>query len=84
MVRVLRGILGALLWLLGSLLGLVALVLCLTIVLLPLGIPLLMLARRVIGVAMKLMLPRHVAHPVDEAKRSVRKQRRRAAKRLSP
>jgi len=72
-MRVLRGLLGALLWILAGLLGLVALLLCVTIILLPLGIPLLRLARSLFGTSVRLMMPRAVAHPVKESKRKGRK-----------
>ena len=38
-MRLLRGLLGALLWILASVLGLVGVLLCVTIILLPVGIP---------------------------------------------
>jgi hypothetical protein len=43
-----------------------------TIILLPLGIPLLGLSRRLMGVAVRLMLPRAVAHPVKETKKGLK------------
>jgi hypothetical protein len=49
----------------------VSLLLCVTIILLPLGIPLLGLARRMMGTALRLMLPRVIAHPVEETKRGL-------------
>jgi hypothetical protein len=67
-MRLLRGLAGALLWIVASLLGLVAVILCLTVLLLPLGLPLLGLARRLFALATKLLLPRAIAHPVDEAR----------------
>jgi hypothetical protein len=72
-MRILRGLLGALLWILAGLLGLVALLLCVTIILLPLGIPLLRLARSLFASSVRLMLPRAVAHPVKESRRKGRK-----------
>ena len=47
-MRLLRGLLGAVLWILAALLGLVGFVLCVTVILLPLGIPLLGVARRLL------------------------------------
>jgi len=81
-MRLLRGLLGSLLWILAGLLGLVSLLLCVTIILLPLGIPLFRLARSMFGSAVKLMLPRGVAHPVKETKKSSKKTRKRMGKKL--
>ena len=72
-MRLLRGLCGALLWILAGLLGLVSLLLCVTIILLPLGIPLLRLTRTLFGKAIRLMLPRGLAHPVEETRRRGRK-----------
>jgi hypothetical protein len=41
--------------------------------LLPVGIPLLGIARRLITSAVRLMLPRSLAHPIDEVSRTVTK-----------
>jgi len=76
-MRALRRLVGGLLWILGAVLGLVALLLCLTVILLPLGLPLLRLSRRLSGSAVRLMMPRPLAHPVEELGRSGRKVRRR-------
>src|SRR3954454_13380467 len=65
-MRLLRGLLGALLWILAALLGFVCFVLCVTVILLPVGIPILSVARRLLTRAVQLMLPRSLAHPVDE------------------
>jgi hypothetical protein len=73
-MRLLRGLLGVLLWILAGLLGLVGVVLCLTIILLPLGIPLVVLAGRLFTRAVQLMLPREVAHPIREVKKTSKKQ----------
>jgi hypothetical protein len=78
-MRLLRGLLGALLWLGAALLGLVGLLLCATLVLLPLGIPVLGYARRLVTRSMRLMLPRVVAHPVQELGDQVHDQRKDAA-----
>jgi hypothetical protein len=77
-MRILRGLLGALLWILAALLGLVGFVLCVTVILLPLGIPLLVVARRLLTRAVQLMLPRSLAHPIDEATKTAKKQGRKA------
>jgi hypothetical protein len=42
-MRLLRGLIGAVLWILAALLGLVGLVLCVTVILLPVGIPVLIM-----------------------------------------
>ena len=68
-MRLLRGLLGALLWIVAALLGLVGLVMCVTLILLPLGIPILGLSRRLITRAVQLMLPHSLAHPVKESKK---------------
>ncbi len=72
-MRFLRGLSGGLLWIVASLLGLVAVLLCVTVILLPIGIPLLMLARRLFGRAVGLMLPRAMSHPVDELSKKTRR-----------
>jgi hypothetical protein len=72
-MRILRALGGSLLWILAGVLGLVGVLLCATIILLPLGIPVLMLARKVFALAMALMLPRKVTHPVDELGKSARR-----------
>ena len=68
-MRILRGIAGALLWILAVVLGLVALVLCITVILLPAGLPLLGVSRRLFGMAVRLMLPREMAHPVKQSRK---------------
>jgi hypothetical protein len=72
-MRLLRALAGAVLWILAALVGLLGALLCVTVIGLPLGIPLIMAARRLFGAAVRLMLPRHVAHPVQEAKDSTRR-----------
>ena len=72
-MRLMRGLAGALLWIVAAVLGLVGLVLCVTIVLLPVGIPVLGVARRLLTSAVRLMLPRSLAHPVNEVTKSVKK-----------
>ena len=73
-MRLLRGLLGALLWIVAAVLGLLGLVLCVTVILLPVGIPLLGVAGRLLTRAVQLMLPRALAHPIDEATKSVKKE----------
>ena len=65
-MRFLRVLLGSLLWLVAGVVGLLGVVLSVTVILLPVGIPLLMLARRLFRMAMALILPRAVVHPVEE------------------
>ena len=72
-MRLLRGLLGAVLWIIAALLGLVGVVLCVTVILLPLGIPLLAVARRLLTRAVQLMLPRALAHPIDEVAKTAKK-----------
>jgi hypothetical protein len=72
-MRIPRALLGSLLWILASLLGLVGVLLCVTVILLPVGIPMVMLARRLFGQSVALILPRKVSHPVSETKKSLRK-----------
>jgi hypothetical protein len=81
-MRFLRGLGGVLLWIVASLIGLLGAVLCVTIILLPLGIPVLLVARRMFGISTKLLLPREMTHPVDEASKSLRKTRKKAGKKL--
>jgi hypothetical protein len=77
-MRLLRGLLGALLWIVAALLGLVGVVLCVTVILLPLGIPLLAVARRLLTRSVQLMLPRALAHPVNEVAKAAHKKGRKA------
>jgi hypothetical protein len=58
LMRLLRGLAGALLWIVALLLAIVALVLCVTVILLPLGLPLLGYARRLFTLSLRLMFPR--------------------------
>lgn len=82
-MRVLRALLGALLWLIAALVGLVGLILCVTVVLLPVGIPLLMLARRLLQRAIWLFLPPGAAHPLKTSKKSTEKAAHKVGDRLS-
>src|SRR5215207_11258986 len=89
-MRILRGMAGALLWIVAAVLGLVAVVLCITIILLPVGLPLWGVSRRAFGMAVRLMLPREVAHPVQqnrsgyEARWTTRAARSRSRSQASP
>ena len=71
-MRVLRVLLGSLLWIVAGVVVLLGAVLCVTVVLLPVGIPLIMLGRRIMGAAVALIMPRAVTHPVDEGTKSVK------------
>jgi hypothetical protein len=77
-MRLLRVLLGAVLWIIAALLGLVGFVLCVTVILLPLGVPLLGVARRLLTRAVQLMLPRALAHPVAEVAKTAKKKGRKA------
>ena len=73
-MRLLRGTIGAVLWIVAALIGLVGLVLCVTVILLPVGIPLLGIAGKLLTRAVRLMLPRAMAHPVNEVTKSMKKE----------
>ena len=75
-MRLLRGLLGTLLWILAGLLALVSLLLCVTIILLPIGIPLFRVSKTLFGKSVRLMMPRALAHPVTESRRKGRKDRK--------
>ena len=66
-MRMLRGLLGALIWLVAGVLGLVGVLLCITLILLPVGLLVLRLSRKLFGRSVRLMLPSRVAHPVKHA-----------------
>ena len=83
-MRILRGLLGALLWILAAVVGLVAVILCVTVILLPIGLPLLNVARQLFTSAVQLMLPRAVAHPVKTMDKRRRKQAEAARDALTP
>jgi len=70
-MRLLRGLLATVLWILATVIGLLAVILCVTIILLPLGIPLLLLSRKLFGAGGRLMLPRSVRHPLQEADKAM-------------
>jgi hypothetical protein len=75
-MRILRALVGSVVWLLACVLGLVGVLLCVTLILLPLGIPVLMLTRKLFALATALMVPRKVRHPVDELSKSARRKAR--------
>jgi hypothetical protein len=72
----LRGLLGAVLWILAALLGLVGVLLCVMVILLPVGIPIVGIAGRLFTRSVQLMLPRLLAHPVDELSKTTKKKGR--------
>ena len=76
----LRGLGASLLWILAGLLGLVGTLLCVTIILLPVGIPLIMMARRLFGYSMVVLVPSKVRHPAKSAKKATKKSAKRSAK----
>jgi hypothetical protein len=57
-MRVLRVVVGVLIWLVATILLVVALVLCLSVLLLPVGLLLGFVALRLYGVGLRLLLPR--------------------------
>ncbi|WP_322937968.1 hypothetical protein [Nocardioides bizhenqiangii] len=71
-MKLLRALVGSLLWVLAGILGLVGVVLCATLILLPVGIPVLMLARKLFAYSMVFFVPRKVRHPVEELGKSAR------------
>jgi hypothetical protein len=79
-MRLARGFAGALLWVLASIVGLLGVVLCVTIILLPVGLIVLRQSRKLYQSAVRLMLPRAVAHPVKESRRKAGKSRREVGK----
>jgi hypothetical protein len=79
-MRLLRGLGGAVLWILASLLGLVGVLLCVTVILLPVGVPLMKLAGQLFTRSLQLMLPRALAHPVNEVAKAVEKKDRKITK----
>jgi hypothetical protein len=68
-MRILRALLGSLLWILAGVVGLVGALLSLTLDLLPVGFPLLMLARKLFAYSMTLFLPRAVRHPAKRLRK---------------
>jgi hypothetical protein len=80
----LRGLAASLLWIVAGLLGLLGVLLCATLVLLPIGIPLLMLAKKVFGYSMVVMVPGKVRHPVQHAEKSTKRRFKRVGKKSKP
>lgn len=83
-MRLLRGLLGALLWIVASVVGLLGVVCCVTLILLPVGFVLLRVAGRSYRHAVALMLPRAVSHPADEAAKGSRGWLHRSASAAKP
>jgi hypothetical protein len=82
-MRLLRGLLGALLWILAAVLGLVGILLCVTVILLPVGIPVVKLAGSLFVRSVRLMLPPALAHPVDTLTMAAEKKGRKAGSAMS-
>jgi hypothetical protein len=80
-VRIVRGLVGTVLWILAAVLGLLAVIMCVTIILLPVGIALLWLSRRLFGASARQFVPRGMRHPLREADKSARKRGREARQR---
>jgi hypothetical protein len=68
-MRVLRALVGSLLWILACVVALVGALLSLTLVLAPVGVPLLFLARRLFRSSLAMFVPRAVRHPAQELKK---------------
>jgi hypothetical protein len=68
----LRGLGASLLWILAGVVGLVGIILSATLILLPVGIPLVMLAKKIFGYSMVLLVPGKVRHPVSSMEDSVK------------
>jgi hypothetical protein len=82
-MKPLRWLAAGLLWILAGLLGVLGVLLSVTIILLPLGIPLVLISRRVFSLAMRLVVPRSARHPVQQAGKGVKRQRKDARKVLN-
>jgi hypothetical protein len=80
MMRLLRALLGSLLWILAGVVGLLGVLLCITVILLPLGVPLLFLARKLFAYSMTFFLPRTMRHPARELGRKSRQAGEKAAR----
>jgi hypothetical protein len=68
-IRVLRALVGSLLWILACVVGLLGILLSVTLILLPVGIPLLLLARKLFSYSMTFFLPRAIRHPAQELRK---------------
>src|SRR5690349_20243280 len=77
----LRGLGASLLWILAGVVGLVGIILSATLILLPVGIPLVMLAKKIFGYSMVLLVPGKVRHPVASVEDSVQSGTKRLFKR---
>lgn len=82
-MRLLRGLLGALLWILAAVLGLVGVLLCVTVILLPVGIPVVKLAGSLFVRSVRLMLPPALAHPADTLTTAAEKRGRKVGSAMS-
>jgi hypothetical protein len=77
----LRGLGASLLWILAGVVGLLGIILSATLILLPVGIPLVMLAKKIFGYSMVLLVPGKVRHPVASMEDSVQSGTKRLFKR---
>ncbi|MBO9520825.1 MAG: hypothetical protein J7518_04730 [Nocardioidaceae bacterium] len=68
-MRALNILLGSLLWIVAGLVLLLGAVLSITIVLLPVGIPLFLLGQWLMRMAMALLVPRAVRHPLEAGRK---------------
>jgi hypothetical protein len=78
----LRGLGASLLWIVAGLLGLLGVLLSATLILLPVGIPLLMLAKKVFGYSMVVLMPNRVRHPVQHAEKTAKGRLKRTGKQV--
>src|SRR4051794_22055020 len=69
-MRALRMLSGSLLWIVSGLLVLLGVLLSVTVILAPLGIPLFLVGKKLMGVSVRLFLPRAAAHPVKTGRKS--------------
>jgi len=85
MMKILRGIGAALVWLLATVVMILAAVLCVTVILLPLGLPLMALGMRLYGYGIQLMVPSRskVSRSVGRARKRGKKAVRHGRKRLA-
>jgi hypothetical protein len=77
----LRGLGASLLWIVAGVVGLLGIILSATLILLPVGIPLVMLAKKIFGYSMVLLVPGKVRHPVASMEDSVQSGSKRLFKR---
>ncbi len=71
-MKLLRGVAASLLWVVAGVVGLLGGLLSVTVLLLPVGIPLLMLAKKLFGYSVAVLVPGKVRHPASSVPDSVR------------